>query len=158
MNTGKLKRVVGFLFGAALVGGLAVANTSTVNQGSPGSFGAWPVRIVAGSGSTASNVNVTPQQCGTVSHKSTTAGVAAAATPSSALASRRFVTLCNSAQNTGSPLVKCRADGTDPVMAVTNPGDVLGVGDCITYPVASTVTTKCIADTATTYVTSLECT
>ncbi len=95
--------------------------------------------------------------CASRLHTSTVVGVAAGNTPAAQLAGRRYVTLCNSLQNTGTPLVKCRVDGTSPVMAVTNAGDVLGLGDCIQYDIAAGVVPSCISDAAGTNVTSFEC-
>lgn len=142
-------------FLAVLFVAAAAIAQQTVDQGSPGNQGPWPV---TGSGSGAT-FPVTPQRCTSTVNKITSVGVAAGSTPSSQLASRRYITLCNSLQNTGSPLVKCRTDGTNPVMAASssNPGDILGVGDCILYPLPSTTTIACIADTAATLVTSWEC-
>jgi hypothetical protein len=127
---------------------------SMVDQGSPGNQGAWPVTGLAAS----STFPTTPQRCASTAHKITSVGTSAGTTPSSQLASRRYITLCNSLQNTGSPMVKCRTDGTAPVMAAGNIGDVLGVGDCILYPLAAATSISCIADAAATSVTSWECT
>lgn len=133
----------------------AVGQEAIVNQGTPGTRGPWPVSI---SGTIAgSSFAVTPQQCTTTANKSTTVGTAAGNTPSSQLAARRYIVLCNSPQNSGTPLVKCRSDGVAPVMAITNPGDVFGIGDCILYPVAASTVIQCIASAASTEVTSFEC-
>lgn len=137
----------------SLIGG-AIAQ-QVVDQGAPGNQGPWPVTA-----SSSSSFPVTPQKCsGGNTSKITSVGVTATTTPSTQLASRRYVVLCNSLQNTGNPTVKCRADGVAPVMAASssNPGDVLGVGDCLPYYVASTVSVQCIADAAGTLVTSSEC-
>lgn len=150
-NEKHLKRILLMVAIFALIGG-AIAQ-QMVDQGSPGNQGPWPV---TGSGSTAT-FPITPQKCTSTAHKNTSVGVAAGNTPSAQLASRRYLVLCNSLQNTGSPFVKCRTDGVAPVMAVTNPGDVLGIGDCITYPLAAATVVQCIADAATTNVTSFEC-
>lgn len=136
----------------ALIAGAAFAAEETVNQGTPGLRGPWTV-TGALSGTT---FPTTPQLCTTSASKSTTVGVAAVTTPATQLTARRYIIICNSPQNTGTPLVKCRVDGT-PVMAVTNPGEVLGVGDCFQYAVAASVIPSCISDTATTYVISYEC-
>lgn len=142
-----------FFLAALTVAGVSIAQ-NIVDQGSPGKQGPWPVT----GGSSGSSFPVTPQQCtGGPTSKITTVGTSAGTTPSSQLASRRYIVLCNSLQNSGNPTVKCRADGTAPVMAVGNAGDVLGVGDCLMYPIAASVTISCIADAATTYVTSSEC-
>lgn len=143
-------------YGIAIAIGLAFAvmawANQLVDQGKPGQFGPWPVTTAADSG-----ISVTQQQCGAMTNAITSVGVAAVNTPASQLSGRMFITLCNSLQNAGTPLVKCRTDGTAPVMAATNAGDVLGIGDCITYPISSSVVPSCISDTAATYVTSFEC-
>lgn len=136
--------------------GFTYAATEKVDQGMPGNQGPWPVTI-NGMVSTDGGLPVTPQNCTSRANKSTTVTTIAATTPSTQLASRRYLVLCNSLQNTGSPYVKCRVDGTAPVMAVTNAGDVLGVGDCILYPINATISASCISDSATDYVTSFEC-
>ncbi len=142
--------------GLLVLAGLAMAQT-VVNQGRPGNQGPWPVTGVAG-GPDGGAVVVQPVQCkGTTSQKITTTGVAAVNTPSSQLAGRIYIEICNSLQNTGTPLIKCRVDGTAPVMAVGNVGDVLGIGDCIHYDIPAGVVPQCIADAATTYATSFEC-
>lgn len=128
---------------AILVAGLAIAS-GLVDQGAPGKQGPWPV-------------GTTPLTCTSPTHKVTSVGVAAGSCPSSQLTSRRSIQLCNSIENTGNPLIKIRVDGTNPTMGTSNVGDVLAPGDCITYPIGSTVTPKCISDTAATALTSLEC-
>ncbi len=109
------------------------------------------------SGSTPSPTAVYGRPCATASvHTSTTGGVASVNVPASPATGRYYITVCNSRQNS-SQLIKCRADGVAPVMAVTNPGDVLGVGDCILYMTNTSQVIKCIADGATTYITGYEC-
>jgi len=141
-----------------IVGGIALAQ-EMVDQGSPGKQGPWPVSMTTllPDGGTSSGTAITPQICNTMASKITSVGVAAGATPATQLTARRYVTLCNSLQNSGTPLVKCRSDGTAPVMAATNIGDVMGVGDCILYPAGDGTAISCIADAAATYVTSWEC-
>ncbi len=136
--------------------GLAIAQQQVVaNQGKPGNQGPWPVISIGTDGGA---VIVQPVQCrGTSSQKITTTGVAAVNTPSAQLAGRIYIEICNSLQNTGTPYIKCRVDGTAPVMAAGNVGDVLGVGDCIRYDIPAGVVPQCIADAATTYATSFEC-
>lgn len=133
------------------------------DQGRPGNQGAWPVAVTGSAdGGAYATVYTTPAKCaagdgGFSYHKTTSVGVASGATPSAQTAGRQYITLCNSLQNAGNPMVKCRIDGTTPVMAVANAGDVLGIGDCIVYPIATAITPLCIADTASTNVTSFEC-
>lgn len=154
-----MKRFLLSFLGFFVVVGVAFAAEEIVNQGTPGKRGPWPVTVVSTlpDGGTNSGTSVTPQICATMANKITSVGVAAGATPSTQLTARRYIYLCNSLQNTGTPLVKCRQDGTSPVMAATNAGDVLGIGDCILYPVGSGTAISCIADAAATYVTSFEC-
>lgn len=95
--------------------------------------------------------------CGTPAHKVTETGVAAVSVPVAPLALRASILICNSLENTGSPLVKCREDGVAPVMGVAGPGEVLAKGDCITYRAPSGRAVKCISDTAATTVHSEEC-
>lgn len=147
-----MEKLLRTVFAFAMIAAVAYATETTVNQGSPGNRGPWVVASSSGTG-----IAVTPQQCTSMAHKVTSVGVAAGNTPSSQLTSRRYIVLCNSLQNTGTPLVKCRADGVAPVMAAGNAGDVLGVGDCLPYPVAAGTVIQCIADTAATSVTSFEC-
>lgn len=159
MKEPNLKYVVLFVL-CFVASAVYAQGTVTANQGRPGNQGAWPVTLVGagGGGGSTATVLTLPAVCTSSSvHKSTTVGVAAGNTPSSQAASRAYLTLCNSLQNTGTPLVKCRMDAVAPVMAAGNPGDVLGIGDCITYPVAAAQVVQCIADAASTYVTSFEC-
>lgn len=85
-------------------------------------------------------------------------GTDAGAVPSSNLAGRRFIYMCNSRENSGSPVLKCRIDGTNPAMGVDGgAGEVLAKGDCVKLDVGSGTNVKCIADTANTAVHSTEC-
>lgn len=130
-----------------------------VDGGRPG-----VVRPVAvdSNGRLLSNVSISPSPfatttvCSATAEDVTSVGTTAVATPAAQLASRTTVLICNSLQNTGNPLVKCRSDGV-PIMASGNAGQVLSVGDCITYRITDAVTPQCISDTAATQVTSLEC-
>lgn len=142
---------------ALLVVGVSWAQSSIrADQGLPGKYGPWPVSVtgvIPGA-----SVPVTPAQCVLSANKNTSVGVASTTTPAAQLAARRYIVFCNSLQNAGNPLVKCRTDGVAPVMAATNPGDVLGVGDCILYPITAATIPLCISDAAATNVTSWECT
>lgn len=154
----------------AIVGSvIALAqNTVVSNQGRPGSQGSWPVSLTTSStvnvqqgpsrdGGVMWPVETMPTRCFVPTHASTTTGVVAAACPAAQLAGRCTIMFCNSNQNSGAPLVKIRIDGSAPVMAAGNVGDVLAVGQCITYAIPAGVTPQCISDTATTYLTSTEC-
>lgn len=96
--------------------------------------------------------------CTTPRHADTTVGsVQALNCPTSQLANRRFITLCNSNENTGSPTVKIRIDGTAPMTGLGNPGDVLATGQCVSYNIGAATVAQCIASASGTHVTSLEC-
>lgn len=128
--------------------------------------GALPMSLTAsGHVNTVVNGTVTaaPPLCTSLVQKVTSVGVAdgGVTVPASPAASRRELVVCVSAENAGFPKVKCQVDPLDgkPVMGLTELGDVLQVGAavCVTYPIDSTHTVRCIADTASTAVTSLEC-
>jgi hypothetical protein len=98
------------------------------------------------------------QTCVSPTHTVTVVGLAGAAVPAAALSPLRQVVLaCNSVENPGSPVVKCREDGTMPAMGVAGPGEVLAKGDCVTYRAPSGRQVKCISDTAGTVVHAEEC-
>lgn len=89
---------------------------------------------------------------------------ASSATPASPLASRRSILLCNSAENAGTPLIKCRDDGELPVMGLSagQSGITLNKSDCVTYYVSGTWTDggssiHCITDTADAGIVGNEC-
>lgn len=150
-----------FLAAAAALAAV-VAWSQTVDQGRPGKQGPWPVSLSStavdgGPDFVQMGLCASAASDGGLVHQNTVTGVAAVTTPANQNAGRVYVVLCNSLQNSGQPLVKCRVDGTTPVMAATNAGDVLGVGDCAQYAIGPTVVPQCISDTAATNVTSYEC-
>jgi hypothetical protein len=75
------------------------------------------------------------------------------------LAARRFVTFCVTKESTNpaSALVRIRTDGTAPANSATDPGTVLAVGDCVSFPISSNSTPKLISTSASTYVSAFEC-
>lgn len=83
--------------------------------------------------------------------------VSATAVPSSALAGRATIRVTVSLETVGTPLVKCRQDGSNPTMGTGNVGDVLAKGDTVTYRVGSGTSVKCISDTNGAVVHVLEC-
>jgi len=107
-----MKRWIPLIISVMAMTGYAIAQRTTADQGRPGREGPWFITTSSSSG-----VSTTPQLCTTNAHKTTSVGVAATTTPAAQLASRRYVTICNSLQNAGNPTVKCRVDGTPPVMA-----------------------------------------
>ncbi len=158
-----------------LIGVAWAQNRVISNQGKPGNEGAWPVSVVgvqpvipaaiAGpdGGAVIVQGSTYPSQCaqvardGGVLHKNTVVGTSAVPVPAVQTALRAYIEICNSLQNAGTPILKCRVDGTAPVMAVTNAGDTLGVGDCRVYPNASSVAPQCISDASGTNALSYEC-
>ncbi len=99
-----------------------------------------------------------PPSCGTNRHTVVAVSGTATAMPASPLAARAWADLCVSVENTGAPVVKCRADGTAPVLGTTEPGDVLAIGDCIRYAPPQGTAIRCISDTSNTAVSVTECT
>ncbi len=93
--------------------------------------------------------------CTTILESVLSVGTSAVATPATALANRKFVFICNSPENTGTPFVKCRGDGATPVIGIAGVGQALSKGDCITISTTSGVV--CVADTAATGVSITEC-
>lgn len=105
--------------------------------------------------STDAGVTVTVPYCTASQSRATSVGVASTAVPATPLAGRWMVRVCNSARNTGVPIITCTSDGTTPTATSSSNGEALEVGDCATY--TTTVGILCISDTAATYVTSEEC-
>ena len=148
---------------ALVAAGVVHAQTrTTADQGRPGNQGSWPV-VISGSAPGTSSIVAGPDggavnvqsPCVTVVESVTSVGVAATAVPASAQVARKLVVICNSIENTGTPVLKCRADGTNPVVGNTNPGVSLGRGDCVLY--STNIVVNCIADTASTAASSSEC-
>ncbi len=83
------------------------------------------------------------------------------AAPVSPQAGRVYAEVCVSAENSGSPKVKCLTDPAagKPAMGLSEPGNVLQTGalPCVTYPVDATHLIKCVSDTVATAVTVDEC-
>ncbi len=146
-------KTIPLIAAVVVLAGAAIAETVTADQGKPGTKGPWPVTVTSGGGT----VPTYPAVCTTRANKVTSVGVAAGNTPSTQLASRYYVQLCVSQEETANPLVKCRADGSDPAIGEATPGDTLRAGDCVMYAVAAGVVPRCISDTAATAVTSWEC-
>jgi hypothetical protein len=152
-----MRRWVPFLVAVFFVGAIAWAqSTVKADQGRPGNQGPWSVQVAFDGGFTGTTA---PYACNIASpNKVTNVLAASLATPSSAQAGRKWISVCNSVQNAASRVVKCRADGTAPVFAAGNPGDVLGVGDCVTYTIPSTQNVLCISNSgAGTDVQTYEC-
>lgn len=175
MKTPMRGSLLPFILFVLVLAGVAYSQTTVKSdQGRPGNQGSWPVTITGGSGSTSIVIgpdggavvvsgSVFPGQCrqttpdGGSPYSSVSVGAAAVLVPTLPAAGRAYVEICNSLQNTGTPLLKCRADGIVPVMAVTNAGDVLGIGDCYAYSITASNPPQCIADAASTNALVHEC-
>jgi len=104
-------------------------------------------------------VTSTQATCNSPTHTTTSVGTSAVNCPGAQLAGRYSIVICNSLENPGSGarIIKVRIDGVNPVIGAGNPGDVLGVGDCIPYFITSAIVPRCIASLANTQATGLEC-
>lgn len=99
---------------------------------------------------------VAPKVCAIGSvEKVTSVGTSAVLIPAAPNAARIYMQVCNSSENPGTPIVKCRVDGVAPVLGIANAGRVLSVDDCLIS--SSDAGTYCISDTASTAVPSFEC-
>lgn len=107
------------------------------------------------SANTDAGVGVAVPYCTTTASKNTTVNLVSTAVPASPLAGRWFIRVCNSARNSGTPIITCTSDGTTPTTAATSAGEALEVGDCAAYTTGGAVT--CISDTAATAVSTWEC-
>lgn len=113
------------------------------------------VSLPDGGISSSTTVNVS-NTCTTTKSGSTSVGTSATAVPADGgLSGRQWVRLCNSAKNSGVPIVTCTSDGTSPDAGIDSDGEALEVGDCSVYPTSSAIT--CISDTAATRVSTEEC-
>lgn len=158
-------------FVLAVVGALTLSlsygqSLVKADQGKPGNQGPWPVTgtiVVVPGFDGGTPEAVTDVICNAVlpdagsPQQVTSVGVSATPVPVIPAATRYYITVCNSSENTGTPLVKCLYNNVSPVMGIANNGDVLGVSDCWKYPITGTNQLKCISDTASTAVTSNEC-
>ena len=153
------KSVAAFVLSALVFGTLAAAQ-SKVDQGKPGIQGPWPVAIsttsAADGGTSTGNAvkffcNSTRQS--TTAVNTTDAGYVPG---DGGLAGRWMIRVCNTAKNSGTPIVACTDDGQHPIMsAASGLGETIEVGDCLTY--YTNVAIRCVSDTAATYVTAEEC-
>lgn len=95
-------------------------------------------------------------QCVTVKMATTQVNTAVLSVPADGgLDSRWYVKTCNSAKNTGIPILTCTSDGQTPTTAASSSGDALEVGDCAVYYTGTPI--RCISDTTATQVTTEEC-
>lgn len=147
-----IKHWLSFMLAVVVGANFAFGQTTTVNQGKPGAYGAWPVSIPG-----TVTATTVPTTCTNPTHRVTSVGTSAAACPNAQLNGRKVIVMCNSIENSGSPLIKVRIDGVSPVMGTATPGHALAPGDCIQYAVSNATTPLCISDTAGTALETTEC-
>jgi hypothetical protein len=99
-------------------------------------------------------LTVTTFSCPSRNQTVTTVGTSPVALPTT-LAYRWMVRVCNSPENAGTPLVKCRDDNSNPTMGLANAGEVLEVGDCVSYYTTDAI--RCVSNSASVSVTQAEC-
>lgn len=112
--------------------------------------------VVSPTASTDAGVTVTVPYCVTSRSSATSVGTSAVTVPADGgLAGRWMVRVCNSARNSGNPIVTCATGGATPDAGLLADGEALEVGDCAAYTTGDAVT--CISDTAATAVSTWEC-
>lgn len=110
-----------------------------------------------GGGSGSSTAAIYPIACVAASpHKFTSVGTSSTAVPSTAASGRYYTRICVTLEATGTPQLKCRTDGVAPAFGAS-PGEVLSAGDCVTYSLSSASNILCIANAASTPVSTFEC-
>lgn len=158
------RSVLSALFVGLVLSAVAWAQ-QLVNQGKPGTQGAWPVACVSGcsggggggGGFPDGGIATFPVRCLASSPNAfTSLGLTAASVPAAPAVARVYIRLCLTLEATGVPQVKCRTDGTDPAFG-TSPGEVLAPGDCVTYTLSGASNVRCIANGASTPVSTYEC-
>lgn len=100
-------------------------------------------------------VTSTASSCAATQSTNTSVGTTPTAVPASPLANRSWARICNKSRNSGTPIVTCTDDLTNPDAGINGKGEDLEVGDCAVYNTNTQVT--CISDTASTSVSSEEC-
>ena len=80
-------------------------------------------------------------------HKSTAiSGAGAVNCPTDQAPNRQYIVFCVNAEQGAGGRAKIRIDGVAPIMGAANPGDVLERGDCVLYPIKSSVVPQCISN------------
>lgn len=144
-----------------LCGAIALAQTSTVNQGKPGTQGPWPVTVVGPTdGGSTTTVITSTLPCKTLTQSVTQVGPVATTVPASPAVGRVWIQVCNGVLNSSSLQCVCEATAK-PTFSVSSAGDTLATGDCATYNVGNTDGGQpwclCNADAGTSYLVSAEC-
>lgn len=110
-----------------------------------------------GGGGVSATAAVYPLSCVAASpHKFTSVGTSSTAVPSTAASGRYYTRICVTLEASGTPQLKCRTDGVAPAFGAT-PGEVLSAGDCVTYSLPAATNILCIANAASTPVSTFEC-
>lgn len=144
--------------GVLACAGLAVAQTPSLMFGRDSAGKAWPIAVDVVNNQGGVTVSTVPRTCGSPTHSVVSLGTAAANIPTTQLTNRRYLVICVSNAETAAVIVKCRVDGSAPVAGEAGAGDVIRNGDCVTYAIPAATVPQCISDTATSAVTTFECT
>lgn len=148
--------LLALMLGAAM--GYAQTAT-TVNQGSPGKQGPWPVTVTSGSVTIDGGVVQTyPLKCSAASPQNKYATTGGPQTIGGA-ANRVYTVVTNNGTdgyNGGTGFIKCRADGVVPTLAAGTPGTILTVGNSVNYTNAAADAIQCIGASGL-YIGSFEC-
>lgn len=112
--------------------------------------------VITGGGSTTdAGVAVTVPYCTVSRSSASSVGTSVTAVPADGgLAGRWMTRACNSARNSGTPIVNCGVSASLDAGLLSD-GEALEVGDCATWTTGQTV--YCISDTAATAVSTWEC-
>ncbi len=130
-----------------------------IDQGKPGTQGAWPVVIAV---TTLPDGGVTAAQpvkffCTTPKSGITIVdgGTVATLPADGGLSGRWFIRVCTTSKNANTPMIACTDDGQTPSIAFNGVGESIVWGDCHTYYTTNAI--QCVSDTALTGVTTEEC-
>lgn len=141
------------LISGTLDGGLR----NTVLPVAVDAYGRLLISNPGGGGSSTTTAAVYPISCVAASpHKFTSVGTSSTAVPSAAASGRLYTRICLTLEASGTPQLKCRTDGVAPAFGAT-PGEVLSAGDCVTYTLPAATNILCIANAASTPVSTFEC-
>lgn len=146
--------LLALMLGAAL--GYAQTAT-TVNQGSPGKQGPWPVTGVMTVIVDGGTVSTVPLPCSASSPHNRYATTGGPQTVGGA-AGRVYTVVTNNGDgfNGGTGFIKCRADGVAPALAAGTPGTVLTVGNSVNFTNTAANAISCIG-AAGQYIGTFEC-
>jgi hypothetical protein len=125
---------------AVLLFAAAAVAQQLVDQGAPGTQGAWPVTLTGGSviitlGDAGLTINTNTQPCTRIvmtndAGYSTTPQRVPASGPT---AGRIWIRICNTILNSSGTVCTCATDSCPSSVAASVQGDVLATADCATY-------------------------